>query len=343
LVEFPIQYNLNGLPLTHKYKSVKSILTSYFNKPNTSTSNFEKYSKEAFGNYLTDIFVRPYNEKLFGVSLSELTIDWFGDYIPVYSKTKMLASAFGISKNNPGRNSGFYYPESGGISEIATGICSKLKITPRFKSRLVSLSLKNKAASFSDGSEIRYEYLINTIPVKNLLEKIIDIPTDILNSSALLKKNSTTILHLLCKGQLKENRNHWIYIPDTSIPFYRVTLPGNICKSNCPENKFAVTLEIGGNYFKNESVLERCIKTLNRMNILNNESTVIDHYWKLLDCGYVIYDAKRSSTLDKIFSFLNSNNIWSVGRYGSWEYSNMEDAILHGKITAEKLLNIVYD
>ena len=53
----------------------------------------------------------------------------------------------------------------------------------------------------------------------------------------------------------------------------------------------------------------------------------------------MIYDQYREAALIRIFSFLKSNKIFSIGRYGAWEYSNMEDAILHGKNVASYLLN----
>ena len=38
-----------------------------------------------------------------------------------------------------------------------------------------------------------------------------------------------------------------------------------------------------------------------------------------------------------IKKYLEKKNIYSVGRYGDWKYSTMEEAILEGKEVAEKL------
>lgn len=339
-LDFPIQYNLNGLPILKRFHSLKSIINSIFSKKVSATDSFEDYSLKTFGSYLTDVFVRPYNEKLFGVRLNELNIDWFGDYIPTYSKVKMLLSVVGYSNKNHGRNSKYFYPLNGGISEIGNTICSTLKIAPTFNNSLVNVFLKEKKATFNDGTEVKYNYLINTIPVKSFLSKIVDNPPEISLYAENLKKNSTTILHILCKETLEENDNHWIYIPDYSIPFYRITLPGNINPANCPERHFAVTLEIGGTPIVDDALLNSCKTALEKMNILNKNNSVIDYKWKVLDCGYVIYDEQRKIALNKISSFLRSNNIWSIGRYGNWEYSNMEDALLHGKNTSEKLMQL---
>jgi len=336
-VRFPIQYHLSELPFNTKQKSIRSILLTLFLSSGKKSTNFEAYSQKAFGKYLADIFIRPYNEKLFGVPLVQLNTDWLGDYVPAYSRIKMLLSALNSSGSVVGRNSKYYYPAEGGIASVAKKISDCLQAAPIFGSELMSLSLNNKTAKFNSGLEVKYEYLINTIPLKSFLQKVDDLPTDISDSAGFLKMNSTTLLHILGKGKIKYEE-HWIYVPNTTIPFYRITIPGNINPANCPADQFALTLEFGGNVYKNQSVLDKSIAILKSMGILNENNSNIEFCWQLLDCGYVIYDENRKVALKEIFPFLRRNQIWSIGRYGSWEYSNMEDAILHGRKVAEQLI-----
>jgi protoporphyrinogen oxidase len=338
-VKYPMQYHLSELPWPNRINSMKSILNSASNKKGINSSdNFETYSLFAFGTHLTDIFVRPYNEKLFGVPMALLNTDWLGDYIPNYSRMKMILSVLGIMSNNYGRNSKFYYPHEGGVSTVAQKLSSQLKTSPLYNCSLEKVFYDKKYALLSDGAEVKFEYLINTIPLNCFLNKFDSLPSDILASLKLLKKNSTTLLHLLGKGNIMRS-DHWIYIPDPAVPFYRVTIPGNINPANCPAGNFALTLEFGGDVFENQVVFEKSISALKAMSLLSEGNSDIEYYWKLLDCGYVIYDENREPALNNIFSFFRSHQIWSIGRYGAWEYSNMEDAIVHGKNVASQLLN----
>jgi len=337
-VKYPMQYHLSELPWPHRINSVKSILNSASNKKEINSSdNFETYSLFAFGDQLTDIFVRPYNEKLFGVPMALLNTDWLGDYIPKYSRMKMLLSGLGFVNNNYGRNSKFYYPLEGGVSTVAQKLSSQLRKSPLYNCSLKKVFYDKKNALLSDGAEVKYEYLINTIPLDSFLNTFDSLPSDILASLKLLKRNSTTLLHILGKGKIKKEE-HWIYVPDSTIPFYRITIPGNINPANCPEEHFALTLEFGGDVFENKLVLDASIVALKSMGIINQNNTDIEFCWRLIDCGYVIYDENRKMALKKIFPFLQRNQIWSIGRYGAWEYSNMEDAILHGRKVAELLI-----
>lgn len=339
-VKYPIQYHLSELPWPLRLSSMKSLLSSgSIKKKINSSDDFETHSLFTFGAELTDIFIRPYNEKLFGVPMAMLNTDWLGDYIPNYSRMKMLLSVLGIMNSNYGRNSKFYYPREGGISTVAEKLSSQLKKTPYYNCSLEKVFYDKKYALLSDGTKVKYEYLINTIPLDSFLNTFDSLPLEMLPSLKLLRKNSTTILHILGKGKISR-QEHWIYVPDSNIPFYRITIPGNINPANCPEGSFALTLEFGGNVSRSNSIIEKSLDALNSMSICEKKISELEFLWKLLDCGYVIYDEQREPALKKIFAFLEANNILSIGRYGHWEYSNMEDALLHGKITAEKLISM---
>ena len=88
-VKFPVQYHLDDLSFSSQISAFKSILYTLFRTDETKNyKTFENYAEYSFGRYLTDIFVRPYNEKLFGVSLDQMNIDWMGDFVPEYQKVK---------------------------------------------------------------------------------------------------------------------------------------------------------------------------------------------------------------------------------------------------------------
>jgi hypothetical protein len=50
----------------------------------------------------------------------------------------------------------------------------------------------------------------------------------------------------------------------------------------------------------------------------------------------VIYDFNYHESRETLLSFLKDLGIQSIGRYGDWNYSSMEDALLDGKRMAEK-------
>jgi protoporphyrinogen oxidase len=53
--------------------------------------------------------------------------------------------------------------------------------------------------------------------------------------------------------------------------------------------------------------------------------------------AYVLYDADYRGARGAVLDFLEHAGILTAGRYGRWEYSSMEDAILAGREAAGRL------
>jgi protoporphyrinogen oxidase len=57
---------------------------------------------------------------------------------------------------------------------------------------------------------------------------------------------------------------------------------------------------------------------------------------RTLEHAYVIYDHDYRAALDVIEPFLAEQRIVSSGRYGAWNYSSMEDALIMGRAAARR-------
>lgn len=51
--------------------------------------------------------------------------------------------------------------------------------------------------------------------------------------------------------------------------------------------------------------------------------------------GYPIYDLRYNRARSEITQYLTARDILPCGRYGSWRYFSMEDALLDGRRVAE--------
>jgi protoporphyrinogen oxidase len=60
-----------------------------------------------------------------------------------------------------------------------------------------------------------------------------------------------------------------------------------------------------------------------------------------IDYAYVIYDHQYRAALDVIEPFLKAERILSTGRYGAWNYSSMEDALLMGQHAADTAIGLL--
>jgi len=53
--------------------------------------------------------------------------------------------------------------------------------------------------------------------------------------------------------------------------------------------------------------------------------------------AYVLFDEQYGPAKAEILKFLAQTGIQTAGRYGQWEYSSMEDAIIAGRACARNL------
>lgn len=336
LIPFPLQFNLHALPFAKRLNALLSVLKNSANifSRNTTTYLYD-WSINNYGEILTNLFFKPYNEKLWGIDSKELTIDWMGDYVPK-PELKNIIQGFYSSKKSYGRNFIFYYPAQGGIHTVSQQIEKKID-NVLYNCRLTDLDTIEKVARFSTGMEIKYDYLVSTIPLIELLNSLTTESKQNFNGLNKLRSNSLTLAHLLIPEPNICSGLHWLYVPAPSIPFYRITFPHNICKANCPDGRSALTLEFGGEV-PNKSEMEiNIINHLVNMGLISKPSNNFKILWKQLKYGYVTYDINISNARNEIMLLLNKLNIFSIGRYGNWEYSNMESALLQGKRIAERL------
>jgi len=77
------------------------------------------------------------------------------------------------------------------------------------------------------------------------------------------------------------------------------------------------------------------------LGFIKDDSDIINIRPFFINCAYVIFDRNYQKSTSLIFNYLSRQGVYSIGRYGRWEYSSMQDAILYGKEAALAILNKV--
>jgi protoporphyrinogen oxidase len=136
---------------------------------------------------------------------------------------------------------------------------------------------------------------------------------------------------------------HWIYMPEDHTIFHRVSIPGNFSSSMIPSGCSSIQLEISESVYRpcnRETLIERCITDLTRIGILKEQdrARILVADVVTLDPAYIIYDLQHRENVRTITAYLNQLQISTSGRFGEWEYLNMDQAILSGKRAAEGTL-----
>jgi len=165
------------------------------------------------------------------------------------------------------------------------------------------------------------------------------LPYEIKKAGDKLKYTSVYVLNIGIDRVMSDK--HWVYFPEKQFPFYRVGIASNFSKHIAPQNASALYIEtavLPGKKIDTAKLEKKIFKGLKECGFLKSGDKIMTKLWRKIDCGYVIYDSERTPALNTIFDCLKSRGIYSIGRYGAWKYSFMEEAVADGKKCAEEII-----
>ncbi|MEQ1917965.1 MAG: FAD-dependent oxidoreductase [Elusimicrobiota bacterium] len=338
---YPFQANTKGLPSETVADCVAGFLaTVHRPKPLDRNPDFLSWSRATFGEGITRRFMRPYNEKLWRTSLSKLTTEWQGRFVPKPSASEVVYGA--MTENNAlfGYNASFRYPVRGGIQSLPDALADRLEPgVVRTESPVLAVDLREKVAQVQGLGEVHYEKLVNTLPLNVFLDLATPLPAGVKAARKDLRWNTVWNLNLGIDRPAPADK-HWIYYPEKRFPFYRVGYSSNFSANLAPEGHAALYLEAtrpGGTRVDRDQLEAAMIKGLREAGLLRRSDEISAKVWMPVPVGYVVYDRARTPAVNTIFRHFGTLGVESIGRYGGWKYSFMEETILDGKRCAERL------
>lgn len=343
--EYPFQVNTHGLPpevVRECLLGFIATLTQPAARRPPEERSFKDWIVENLGEGMAKHFMVPFNEKLWQVPLEELTSDWVSWLVPKPELKDVINGALGIKDKAFGYNPSFLYPAKDGIKvlpeafvpgvgEIACG------------SELVELDTKRRRAVFTGGPagvrDERYDTLVSTIPIPELVRRCTDFPSALREAAAGLRWVSVSNVNL---GIAREgvSDKHWIYFPEPDYPFYRAGFPMNFSSQLGQPGCSSLYVEVShqpATITPPDQLVGAVRQGLERAGILRPDDEALVADVKEIYYAYVLFDRHRARALPAILAELERRGIYSIGRYGRWEHTSMEDAIAQGKQLAERL------
>lgn len=334
---YPFQANLFGLPRDVISECIYEYSKQYFTENKPDIKSFEEWIRAYFGDGIARHFMIPYNSKIYRVHPRELTPEAGGRFVPSSNLMMLLNGALCDMSGTHGYNSHFFYPTNGGIESMVSAMTADLH-NVNLDESVDKIIPSEQILITSHGRRVRYDFIISTQPLPLLVSSIDDVPSSVKDASAKLRAVSVLNINLGIKGNLGDK--HWIYVPEEEYLFHRLGFTNNFSTAMAPEGHSSIYLEISYNS-KNgidaEQAKNKCIDDLIKMGVLHNREQVVCEKTLDIPYGYVLFDNHRQESLKRIKNYLQSKNIYSAGRFGSWEYSSMEDAFLLGVKAAQEV------
>jgi protoporphyrinogen oxidase len=341
---YPFQANTYGLP----WKAVSDCVTGLLRTVHRPVAlgqapSFQEWSLANFGAGISKHFMFPYNEKLWRTPLSRLTTEWQGRFVPKPGASEVLYGALMDQKKFFGYNADFRYPVRGGMQVLPDAMAARLKdgqVRTRCAVRYVDLAAKT--AVVENLGEVQFERLVNTMPLVDFLDLAWPLPQEVAVARLRLRYNTVYNLNLGV-GRAKMSDKHWVYFPEKKYPFYRVGYSSNFSPNLGPKGTSLLYIEVSRRSDEKvdlKKLENRVLAGLRSSGVLKSSDKIVAKVWMPVRCGYVVYDFDRTPAVGAIFRHLDKTSVESIGRYGAWKYSFMEETILDGKRCAERLLGL---
>ncbi|KAF2436052.1 R182k-Udp-Galactopuranose mutase [Tothia fuscella] len=373
-VPYPFQNNISMLPKEEQVKCMDGMIDAALEARvnNSKPQNFDEWIIRMMGSGIADLFMRPYNFKVWAVPTEKMQCQWLGERVAApdlksVTKNVILQKTAG----NWGPNATFRFPAHGGTGGIWIAVADTL---PKDKTRFGAtgtvdkVNADKKEVAMADGSIIKYNSLVSTMAVDSLAERIGDKELTTLTKD--LFYSTTHVIGVGVRGERPERIGDkcWLYFPEDNCPFYRATIFSNYSPNNQPAENVALStlyladgsepksksavngpywsimLEVSESSMKpvdRDSLLKDCIKGLVNTEMLKPTDEVVSTYVRAFDHGYPTPTLEREGVLKQLLPKLQAKDIYSRGRFGSWRYEvgNQDHSFMLGVEAVDAILN----
>ncbi|MBT1071750.1 protoporphyrinogen/coproporphyrinogen oxidase [Pelotalea chapellei] len=346
-VPYPFQNNVRHLPDEALRECVEG-LRSLSGTPGDS-ANFRDWMHAVFGSGIVKHFMEPYNSKVWGVPLEIMSKEWIAERVSVVDLARIERN---IAEQRDdlswGPNNTFKFPSCGGTGAIYEAIADRFRDRIHLNHEMTSIDLDARQVRFANGRVESYDVLISTVPLDLLVRACTGVPDQVRGAAAGLVHNSGLIVGLGLE-QRRDDSKCWMYFPEDSSPFYRVTNFHNYSPFNVPDGAvdrysslMCETTYSPHKPVSREDIVEETVQGLINTGLLfeGQRTSIASRYLIDIPYSYPVPTLGRDQVLATVQPFLESCNVYSRGRFGAWKYEvgNMDHSFMQGVEAVDRIL-----
>ncbi|KAH0372382.1 Udp-Galactopyranose mutase in complex with Udp, partial [Aureobasidium melanogenum] len=373
-VPYPFQNNISMLPKEEQVKCIDGMIDAAMEArvSNTKPKDFDEWIVRMMGEGIADLFMRPYNYKVWAVPTTKMQCQWLGERVAAPDlKTVTKNVILNKTAGNWGPNATFRFPAEGGTGGIWIAVANTL---PKEKTKygkhatVTKVDADAHTVTTEDGTTIKYGKLISTMAVDYLTEAMGNQKLHDLSKG--LFYSSTHVIGVGIRGHRPERIGDkcWLYFPENDCPFYRATIFSNYSPHNqpvatkklatmqladgsAPESTglnegpyWSIMLEVSESSMKpvdEKNLLKECIQGLVNTEMLQPKDEIVSTYHRKFDHGYPTPSLEREGVLKELLPKLKDMDIYSRGRFGAWRYEvgNQDHSFMQGVEAVDAIVN----
>lgn len=351
-VDFPLRpvQILRSGGLQYTVRAAKDLVLSRFSDRHDGAPNdFSACAVARFGKTIADTFLIPFSERLWGLPGSELSPDIAGRRLPGFSMAGIIKEAFLGSKKSDHLEGRFLYPRLG-YGQIADKMAGRLSSGGlHYGHRVVSIETQgNEVVGVGvnvDGntSQARPGTVINTLPISAIVQMMApQPPQEVMDAAARLRFRDVVLVALFIDRKSVSDAAV-TYFQDPEHEFTRAHEPRNRSPAMSPEGKTSLVVEFP--CFRDDEVWNRdedrlvngLVQSLGKMGLIR-ESRVFGYDVHRLRNAYPVYFKDYGAATDVVLSYFRRfDNLWTLGRGGSYFYGHLHDFVSDAFQIAEEV------
>jgi protoporphyrinogen oxidase len=345
-VPYPFQNNIRHLKPETMWKCLRGLIHLYKQPITQKPAHFGQWVKATFGQGLADVFMIPYNFKVWAFPAEMMDYNWIGERVAVTDLERLVDNVLHQKDDlSWGPNNTFQFPKTGGTGAIWEAVADKLgRAKISLNATVSGIDVSAKKVHFSDGASADYDVLISTLP----LDRLIDLAqVDKLKPAAAgLKYSSSNIIGIGLSGKPPKDlaSKCWMYFPEANCPFYRVTHFSHYSPNNVPDitKYWSLMAEVSESPHRpvdGAKLIQETIDGLHATKLIDSGHEVVSTWTYRAHHGYPTPALGRDECLNAIHPELEKHKIYSRGRFGGWKYevSNQDHSLMQGVELIDKL------
>lgn len=377
---YPFQNNVSALDKDDQVKCLTGLVEAKVRHATAGAppKDFDEWILRTQGEGIAQLFMRPYNFKVWAVPTTQMQCGWLGERVAAPDVSRAINNVIhGKEDAGWGPNAVFRFPTKGGTGGIWKSVAKLLPAQHTSYgpgNEVLALDAEAKTVKLKSGETVQYNSLISTMAL--------DLTLRGLGKGEWadgLTHSSSHIIGVGVRGGSPHGKKCWLYFPEDNCPFYRATVFSLYATDNCPgAAKELPTLCLGdgrpapdggkakgGPYWSlmfevSESHLKKVNQGMEALaggqwpavvretllgaigtDLLAADMEVVSLYYRRIEHGYPTPSLARDGVLEKALPFLQQKRIFSRGRFGSYKYevANQDHSLMLGVECADAVLS----
>jgi protoporphyrinogen oxidase len=330
LIPYPFQRYYERLPDPAVVRACEEGLREAAASEAGEPEDFEQYIVQRFGRGIAEHFMLPYNRKLWARDISKISCEWTSERVAAPKGGERFDTSGGKRKPlQPDTRVG--YPRSGGFEEMFRGLSQHV---PRVSTNreVARIDPVAKVAVTTDGDEFSWDYLVTTMPLPELVRVVEGVPEELVRTASGLDYMSLRVELLLAHGPL-DTEIQRVYSAEAEIPPHKIAMNHNSSSELRQRSVHAIMAEVSLSEEKpvdTSEIAPRTIDLLCDIGVLDSPDQIAWRGHVDVEYAYPVYTHARPGQVASIKAWLEPFNIYTVGRFGDWEYVNSDKCVHKG-------------